>query len=46
MKNKKPKKPARPRSDWNGINPVTRIIPDKTKYNRKRKHKGEENATE
>ncbi len=27
------------RGDWNGINPVTRIIPNKKKYNRKEKHK-------
>ena len=24
------------RRDWNGVNPVTKIIPDKTKYTRKR----------
>lgn len=24
---------------WNGTNPVTKIIPDKTKYTRKKKHK-------
>ena len=23
------------RRDWNGVNPVTKIIPDKTKYTRK-----------
>lgn len=27
------------RKDWNGVNPVTKIIPDKTKYKRKEKHK-------
>lgn len=27
------------RRDWNGLNPVTKIIPNKKKYNRKRKHK-------
>ena len=27
------------RNSWNGVNPVTKIIPDKTKYNRKQKHK-------
>lgn len=27
------------RGDWNGVNPVTRIIPNKKKYNRKKKHK-------
>ena len=27
------------RRDWNGVNPITKIIPDKTKYTRKKKHK-------
>lgn len=27
------------RNSWNGINPVTKVIPDKTKYTRKHKHK-------
>lgn len=27
------------RRDWGNVNPVTRIMPDKTKYNRKQKHK-------
>ena len=27
------------RSGWNGINPVTRIVTDATKYTRKTKHK-------
>ena len=27
------------RGSWNGINPVTKIIPDKTKYTRKKKYK-------
>lgn len=27
------------RGSWNGVNPVTKIIPDKTKYFRKKKHK-------
>ena len=27
------------RRDWNGVNPVTKIIPDKTKYTRKKKYK-------
>ena len=27
------------RRSWNGINPVTKILPDKTKYTRKKKHK-------
>ena len=22
------------RADWNGVMPVTRVVPDKTKYNR------------
>lgn len=31
------------RGDWNGINPVTRIIPDKKKkYSRRKKHKNKE----
>ena len=24
------------RADWNGVTPVTRVVPDKTKYNRKK----------
>lgn len=27
------------RRDWNGLNPVTRTVPDKKKYSRKDKHK-------
>lgn len=27
---------AKQRGSWNGVNPVTRVVPDKTKYNRKR----------
>ena len=27
------------RRDWNGVNPITKMIPDKTKYTRKKKHK-------
>lgn len=27
------------RGDWNGINPVTKVFKDKTKYTRKTKHK-------
>jgi hypothetical protein len=27
------------RRDWGPLNPVTRVIPDKTKYSRKEKHK-------
>jgi hypothetical protein len=28
----------RVRGSWNGVNPVTRVIPDKTKYRRRPKH--------
>lgn len=28
------------RRSWNGVNPISRIEKDKTKYNRKKKHKG------
>jgi citrate lyase beta subunit len=24
------------RADWNGVTPVTRVVPDQTKYNRKK----------
>lgn len=27
------------RRDWGNLNPVTRVVPDKTKYSRKKKHK-------
>lgn len=27
------------RKDWGNINPVTRVVKDKTKYTRKEKHK-------
>jgi hypothetical protein len=27
------------RGSWFGVNPVTKVIPDKTKYSRKEKHK-------
>lgn len=27
------------RGDWNGLNPSTRIIPNKKKYSRKQKYK-------
>ena len=27
------------RGSWNGVNPVTRVEQDKTKYTRKQKHK-------
>lgn len=27
------------RGTWGAINPVTKIVPDKKKYNRKKKHK-------
>lgn len=30
------------RKSWGQVNPVTRVIPDKTKYTRKQKHKGRE----
>ena len=26
------------RKDWNGVNPVTKVFKDKTKYTRKKKH--------
>lgn len=29
-------------NDWNRVNPVTRIVPNKKKYQRKSKHKNEE----
>ena len=29
-------------NDWNRVNPVTRIAPNKKKYQRKSKHKNEE----
>ena len=28
------------RGSWNGLNPVTRVIPNKKAYTRKIKHKG------
>jgi len=27
------------RRSWNGVNPVTRIIPNKKRYNRNQKHR-------
>lgn len=27
---------ARQRGDWNGVNPVTRVVPNKKHYNRKK----------
>lgn len=30
------------RKDWHGVNPVTKIERDRTKYTRKRKHPGKE----
>lgn len=27
------------RRDWNGVNPVTKVFRDRTKYTRKQKHK-------
>lgn len=29
------------RGTWNGVNPITKVIKDKTKYTRKIKHKGD-----
>lgn len=29
----------RVRGSWNGVNPVTKVYRDRTKYNRKQKHK-------
>ncbi len=26
------------RKDWGGLNPITRTVPDKKKYSRKKKH--------
>ena len=31
------------RADWNGVTPVTRVVPDKTKYNRKKLANWEQN---
>jgi len=28
------------RADWNGVMPVTRVVPDKTKYDRNRMKRG------
>ena len=28
------------RADWNGVVPVTRVVPDKTKYDRNRMKRG------
>ena len=30
------------RRDWNGVNPVTKVFKDKTKYQRHPKHKNKE----
>ena len=30
------------RGDWNGVVPVTRVVPDKKKYDRKKKYDMEE----
>ncbi len=27
------------RKDWGGLDPVTRVVPDKAKYSRKEKHR-------
>ena len=32
---------AAQRGSWNGINPVSRIVPNKTKYNRKKQKQAE-----
>lgn len=32
----------RKRQGWGNVNPVTKVIPDKTKYTRKNKHKRED----
>lgn len=29
------------RKDWGDISPVTKVVKDKSKYTRKKKHKGE-----
>lgn len=33
------------RGSWNGLNPVTRVIPNKKAYTRKVKHKGRDRMT-
>ena len=30
---------ARQRGDWNGVNPVTRVVPNKKHYNRKKQRR-------
>lgn len=47
MKNKKaiPDYIRKQRNDWNGINPVTKVIPNKKKYP-KIKHKNKEREEE
>ncbi len=45
MKKKKPQldiNKVRLRSDWGKVKPFTRVEEDKTKFNRKQKHKKEE----
>lgn len=39
MKNKTYETFKKIRKDWNGLNPSTKIIPNKKKYSRKEKHK-------
>lgn len=34
------------RRDWGNVNPCSRIMKDKTKYNRKKKHKKRSNDNE
>ena len=38
-KKEKKKLNAERRKDWNGVNPITRIVPDKKAYRRNHKHK-------
>lgn len=38
-KNKKKENMKKYRTTWGILNPVTKIVPDKTKYSRKSKHK-------
>ena len=35
---------ARQRGDWNGVNPVTRIVPNKKHYDRKKRAVSDETA--
>ncbi len=38
-KNKRKENMKKYRTTWGILNPVTKIVPDKTKYSRKKKHK-------